>query len=588
MITLEIIKLFYRHKIKFPLIKKNFIKFDSYKWIFYFASLRRYQSLRMRMFFFLLFTCFLLTSCRDMVNHHPVMPTLNKKEAKELVQPLETNPKLLVEKSGTSPETPKIPKEMQQRVCISVSESIPLKSVLVELARQANIDLQLDHSIDAKVIFTAQNTPFIDVIKSICEMAKLRYDVVNNSIRIERDTPYSQNYNVQFLSLSRISEDQLAVASDVFSSVGPAKSNINDNISKSALKATAKNDFWEELEQNLKAILESEPEKGSYSIHRQAGLVTIRANRKQHEQAHSYLEKLKRIASCQVLIEAKIIEVTLKDEYRSGINWQIIDSKNDLQLNARFGDIAQKGSFLDPTSAQTNMISFGASGSKFSAISNSLQEFGFVRTLSSPRITVMNNQTAILKVAQNKVYFRLNYDKIYNSLNNRENTTVSSDIQTVPIGLIMLVQPSIDLNTGEILLFLRPSISRLTQTVADPAIDIAFNSSINIDSNKLTSPTQSMIPVVEVREIDSVLRLHNKEMAILGGLMEVRSSHHEQNLPGLESIPLVRDLTGSIAEGDTIVELVIVLRATIVDNGSKIDEADHRLINKYISDPRPF
>ncbi|MFN9938981.1 MAG: type II and III secretion system protein, partial [bacterium] len=148
-----------------------------------------------------------------------------------------------------------------------------------------------------------------------------------------------------------------------------------------------------------------------------------------------------------------------------------------------------------------------------------LQEFGFVRTLSSPRITVMNNQTAILKVAQNKVYFRLNYDKIYNSLNNRENTTVSSDIQTVPIGLIMLVQPSIDLNTGEILLFLRPSISRLTKTVSDPAIDIAFNSSINIDSNKLTSPTQSMIPVVEVREIDSVLRLHNKEMAILGGLM---------------------------------------------------------------------
>lgn len=516
------------------------------------------------------------------------MPALDKTEAKELVQPLKVSPEAIAQKLSPTLDTPKIPKGMQQKVSISISESIPLKSVLVELARQANVDLQLDHSIDAKIIFTAKNTPFIDVVKSICEMTKLRYDILNSAIRIERDTAYSRNYNVQFLNLSRISEDQLAVASDVFSSVGPAKSNINDNISKSALKVTAKNDFWEELEQNLKAILESETEKGSYSIHRQAGLITLRANRKQHEQVYSYLEKLKRIASCQVLIEAKIIEVTLKDEYRSGINWQTIDSKSDLQLNARFGDTAQKGAFLDSTSAQTNMISFGASGSKFSAIANSLQEFGLVRTLSSPRITVMNNQTAILKVAQNKVYFRLNYDKIYNSLSNRENTTVSSDIQTVPIGLIMLVQPSIDPSTGEIILFLRPSISRLTQTVADPAIDIAFNSSINVDSNKLTSPTQSMIPVVEVREIDSILRLNNKEMAILGGLMEVRSSKHEQNLPGLENIPLIRDLTGSIAEGDIIVELVIVLKATIIDNSSSISDADHRLMNKYISDPRPL
>ena len=217
-----------------------------------------------------------------------------------------------------------------------------------------------------------------------------------------------------------------------------------------------------------------------------------------------------------------------------------------------------------------------------------LQEFGFVRTLSSPRLTVMNNQAAILKVAQNKVYFRLNYDKMYSSQNSRESTTVSSDIQTVPIGLIMMVQPSIDPQTGEIILFLRPSISRLTQTVADPAVDIAYNASVAAGVEKQSSPTQSLIPVVEVREIDSVLRLSNKEMAVLGGLMEVRSSEHKQGIPGLDEVPLVRDLTGSISEGDTIVELVIVLKATIVDNGPMPDGADHRLIEKYTTDPRPL
>jgi MSHA type pilus biogenesis protein MshL len=535
--------------------------------------------------FLLLF--FLLVGCRELVDHEPLMPKVDKAEAKELAQPADSVPPPLVKKILQKKEAPALPKIMYQPVSISVSESISLKNVFMELARQAGVDLQLDHTIDSKIIFTAKNRPFIEVIKSMCEMANLRYDVIDTAIRIERDTPYSQSYNVQFLNLSRTSENQLAVASDVFSSVGPAKSNIGDNVSKSALKATAKNDFWDELEQNLKSIVESGTEKCSYSIHRQAGLVSLRANRKQHQQVQTYLERLRHVACSQVLIEAKIIEVTLKDEYRSGINWQTVGTKGDLNIAARFGDMAKKSAFLDPTTSQGNMVSFGADGSKFSAIANALQEFGFVRTLSSPRLTVMNNQAAILKVAQNKVYFKLNYDKMYNSQNSRESTTVSSDIQTVPIGLIMMVQPSIDPQTGEIILFLRPSISRLTQTVSDPAIDIAYYAS-NTDPSKLKSPTPSLIPVVEVREIDSVLRLNNKEMAILGGLMEVRSSEHKQGMPGLDGVPLLRDLTGSLAEGDTIVELVIVLKATIMDNGAAIDGADQRLMDKYTTDPRPL
>lgn len=536
--------------------------------------------------FFLLF--FLLVGCREMVNHAPLMPRVDKTEAKELAQPANFEPQILsTKKNLQKKEQPKLPKMMYQLVSISVSENISLKNVFIELARQAEIDLQLDHTIDAKIIFTAQKRPFIDVIKSMCEMANLRYDVLGNAIRIERDTPYSQNYNVQFLNLSRTSEDQLAVASDVFSSVGPSKSNMNDNVSKSALKATTKNDFWEELEQNLKTILVSGNEKGTYSMHRQAGLIALHATRKQHQQVQLYLEKLRHVACCQVLIEAKIIEVTLKDEYRSGINWQTLGTKGDLEITANFGDMAKKGAFLDPSTAQTDMVSFGAKGSKFSAIANTLQEFGLVRTLSSPRLTVMNNQAAILKVAQNKVYFRLNYDKMYNSQNNAQSTTVSSDIQTVPIGLLMMVQPSIDPETGEIILFLRPSISRLTQSVADPAIDIAYNAG-NTTGSVTKAPVQSMIPVVEVREIDSVLRLNNKEMAVLGGLMEVRSSEHKQGLPGLDEVPILRDLTGSLSEGDTIVELVIVLKATIMDNGAAPDGADHRLMDKYTIDPRPL
>lgn len=527
-----------------------------------------------------------LTACREMANHQPVMPKISKAEAREIAKPAtpkEQSFKIPLQKAAETEI--KIPKQMLKPVSITVTEGIPLKNILIELARQADIDLQLDPNIDERIIFSAKKQPFIEVIKSMCAMANLRFDIIDNAVRIERDLPYTKNYNVQFLNMARTSENQMEVATDVFSSAGTNKSSAGDNGSKSAVKATTKNDFWEELTQNLQTIVENS-EKGTFSTHKQAGLVSVKATRKQHQHVEKYLKQLRKVACSQVLIEAKIIEVTLKDEYRSGINWQKLET-NDLKLSAKFGSMAQKSSFLDPTNSQTDLISFGATGTKFSGIANVLQEFGMVRTLSSPRLTVMNNQSAVLKVAQNKVYFRLNYDKMFNTSNNQTDTTISSDIQTVPIGLIMMVQPSIDPDSGEIILFLRPSISRLTQTVSDPAVDIAYNASTTA-ANKVTDVKPSLIPVVEVREIDSVLRLQDREMAILGGLMEVRSAEQTDSIPGLDNIPLVRDLTGSIAEGDTIVELVIILRATIVDRVASPDGADMRLMQSYTTDPRPI
>jgi general secretion pathway protein D len=127
-----------------------------------------------------------------MVDHQSLMPKIDKIEAKELAQPTASVPQTAtIKKIPQKKEAIKLPKIMYQLVSVSVSENISLKNVFIELARQAGIDLQLDHTIDAKIIFTAQKRPFIDVIKSMCEMANLRYDVIDNAIRIERDTPYS-------------------------------------------------------------------------------------------------------------------------------------------------------------------------------------------------------------------------------------------------------------------------------------------------------------------------------------------------------------------------------------------------------------
>jgi type II secretory pathway component GspD/PulD (secretin) len=154
----------------------------------------------------------------------------------------------------------------------------------------------------------------------------------------------------------------------------------------------------------------------------------------------------------------------------------------------------------------------------------------------------------------------------------------------------MSVQPSIDPETGEIILFLRPTISRLNQAVRDPAVDIAYNANISAgtSASELIKPHPSLVPVVEVREIDSVLRLKDGEIAILGGLMEIRSTQDNAKLPFLGDVALVKELFNSYSEGDLVVELVILLKASILEDVANPDNADQRLLQSYIRDPRPL
>ena len=529
-----------------------------------------------------------LMGCRDLVNREPLAPEISRQEMKDLTRPITPPPLPSSLPVPMKKKSDSIPAVFLQPVSVHLSENTPLKPVLVELAHQAHIDLQLDPKINAKIVFSAKQKPFIQIIENICELAGLRYKIIDQSLRIEVDTAYVENYNIQFLNLARSSENRISIATDVFSdAANPSGKNAQDNGSNSAVTIASTNDFWSELENNLKIILShsSAPESaGSYSLHKQGGIVSVSGTSKHHHLVKNYLNTLRKAASSQVLIEAKIIEVVLKDEYRSGVNWQKIGTRNDLYVNAPLGDLANNSRFLDPMSAQTNLISFGAAGKTFSAILEALQEFGSSRTLSSPRLTVMNNQTAILKVAQNQVYFRIRYDKQFNIAVQRESVSVSSDIQTVPIGLVMSVQPSIDSESGEIILFLRPTISRLNQSVRDPAVDIVNNSVGAPGATK----NPSLIPVVEVREIDSILRLKNGEIAVLGGLMEVRSIQDTNKVPILGDVEIVKELFRANTESDQVVELVILLRATIAsDDTSGVNEADQRL-QHYIADPRPF
>lgn len=528
----------------------------------------------------LLTAIFFLTGC-DLIEHrtyHDPQLRLQKEDYEKLNTPplAQKPPPPFCPKPQPLSKGPPLTAEMGKNVSLTVQENIPLKTVLIELGRQTNVGIALGPQTGAQnagINYSTYDTPFIQVIKDICTLTNHRFQIQENRILIEPDDPYLATYNVQFLNHIRKSENRISVSTNVFSPID--NKNGSENGSDSLLLGNTLMDFWSELGQNLKMILNpgiTASTKGPqpYTLHKQGGLIMIFGTAQQHEKFTEYLKKLKEAIATQVTIEAKIIEVTLNNEFRSGINWRQLGDA--VHMTATLGAIAS----LPGQHCARDVFSFSVEQEQFSTVLNLVKKFGTVRTLSNPRLTVMNNQPAMLKVATNEVFFHLEFDRFFQADGKPDVENISSDPLTVPIGLVMIVQPSINLQTGEITMILRPTISRVQKEVEDPAVAMKSHQKV-----------KSTVPVVQVRELDSVLKIKSGQVVVMGGLMEDRSSYTTASIPLLENIPFFGEFAKGKDDDHKLTELVIFLTAHIVED-PYIVEADERLYNTYTEDPRPL
>lgn len=491
---------------------------------------------------------------------------------------------------------PALPAQETTLVSLSVTDAVPLRDVLIELARKAKVGLELDPRVKGGVIFSAHNQPLRSVLERLCDLAGLRYTLTANALQVAPDEPYSRDYTLDYLNMSRKSESEVALATNVFDAdvgntggnASRSGSNNGDNNSTAKVKSFADADFWGEIEKNLTSIL-GQPgtvngKSGSFSVNRQAGLVTVYASMKQQRSIEHFLRRAEKLARAQVLIEARIVEVELDDRYRAGINWRTLFDKG-FNMAARLGPVAAGAPFVSAATATDGLFTASYSGSDFSAILNLVREFGATRILSSPRLTVLNNQAAVMKVARNEVYFTTSAQ--FPTTVTAGGVPVSgtpvftSTPRTVPVGLVMTVQPVIHADAQEVTLNLRPTISRVVDRVSDPSIGL------NAAQNNITAPVDSKIPVLAVREMDSILRLRSGEVGVMGGLMQDSSINNDKGVPPFDEVPLLGNLARARDNNGTVSELVILLRATITDQ-ARPDSADADLYHKYNNDPRPL
>ena len=246
----------------------------------------------------------------------------------------------------------------------------------------------------------------------------------------------------------------------------------------------------------------------------ETGNISVRATQSQHARVGEFLDRVMRSARRQVLIEATIVEVDLSSRFQQGIDWSLVRAG---------GTSTDPGITIRPTGPASGLQTGGLvsgllkltrtdydvfDGRDLTTMLTMLESFGTLRVLSSPKVSVLNNQSSVLKVVDNKVYFTIEVTPGTAASVGVAATpaTYSTTINTVPIGFLMSVTPQVS-ESGEVTLNLRPTISRITGYASDPNPVLAQNALTNL------------IPEVQTREMESVMRVQSGGVAMLGGLM---------------------------------------------------------------------
>lgn len=511
-----------------------------------------------------------------------------------------------------------------------VVNNVKVHDLLFALARDAKLNVDIHPGIAGNVTLNAIDQTLPQLLNRIAKQVDMRFELDGPNLVVMPDTPYLRNYRIDYVNMSRDTTGSVAVTTQIASAGGsgttggttPSTGTSGANNSLTRIENKSQNHFWETLVQNVKDILRETdkilPEGSSETVveqasaqsttgtgappaagtrnaqaatslaaspnpatlqnagttvvrrttfreaasviaHPESGVLTIRATSRQHEKIQEFLDTVLNSAKRQVLIEATIAEVELSSNYQQGIDWQVAPfgaaGFKVVQgvLSTGVNSIAAPASSLlqlGYTNAQKNM----------SATVKLLESFGNVKVLSSPKISVLNNQTAVLKVVDNNVYFTIKADTTQNQTTTV--TTFTTTLNQVPVGFVMNVTPQIS-DTDNVLLNIRPSISRIVSYVNDPNPALKATT-----ANGFGSDIVSQIPVIRSREMESVIRVENGNIAVMGGLMEDTLTNIDNAVPGISRIPGLGQLFTQRDDRVKKTELVIFLRPIVVKEAS--------------------
>ncbi|HZM47144.1 MAG TPA: pilus (MSHA type) biogenesis protein MshL [Burkholderiales bacterium] len=534
---------------------------------------------------------------------------------------------------------PPKPAAAPQTYSVVVNE-VPVKELLLALARDTKQNIDIHPTLSGLVSLNAINETLPAILERVSKQVNMRYRTEGNTIVVSPDTPYVKTYRIGYVNMVRDMTSTVGVSGEIVASGGAGGSGgtggagggggaAGSSGSSTVVRTTAKNDFWVDLRDNLRGILNSTrlqsltadakaerlalvkqeqelrvkqmeaasragqgaqnlatsvmtgpagaPQQSSLLpddvvVNGASGTVTVNATERQHQLVQSHIDSIVNSIQRQVLIEATIVEVQLSNNYQAGIDWTRVSQSGGIAFTqALLGNNLAVAPFFALFFNQNNQRQ-----GDINLTVRLLEQFGNTRVLSSPKLMALNNQTALLKVVDNIVYFEVKAQTT--QAQTTAVTTVDTTAKTVAVGVVMGVTPQIN-EDGRVSLTVRPTITRLNPTtpfVNDPNPSLCDNNRANCLQNR--------VPQVQVREMESVLQIGNGQTVILGGLMQDDVRRNRDQVPFAGNIPNLGDLFSLRTEQVTKSELVIFLKTTVVNNPS-LNSDELKFFQRFLPQP---
>lgn len=517
-----------------------------------------------------------------------------------------------------------------------VVHEVPVKELLQALARDTKQNIDIHAGLTGLVSLNAINETLPAILERISKQVNMRYRTEGNTIIVSPDAAYVKTYRVNYVNMTRDTTSTIGVTGEISTTSGTGAAATSSSGSNTSVRSTSTNNFWTDLRDNIRGILNStrlqslskearderreqikqdqelrvrqieaaskaatgaaplaaaviaapgaNPVQASLVpddvvVNPVSGTITVNATDSQHQLIQKHLDSVTSAIQRQVLIEATIVEVLLADAFQAGIDWSRLPISGGLSITqALLGgfNAGATGAGASPGNALT--IAYTNPTTNIGNISGTvklLEEFGSSRVLSSPKLMAMNNQTALLKVVDNLVYFEIKADTTTSSTGPSQ-TTFNTTAKSVAVGVVMGVTPQIN-EDGRVLLNVRPTISRLNTSqpfVNDPNPSLC-------DAARTTC-IANPVPQIQVREMESVLQVVSGQTVILGGLMQDNTSVSREQIPGTDALG---DKLGNLFrfrnEGARKSELVIFLRPTVINNPS-LDTDELKFFQRFL------
>ncbi len=450
-----------------------------------------------------------------------------------------------------------------------VVQDVPVRQLLFAMARDAGINIDVHPNVLGDVSINAVDKTLPQIIERISRQVDFRWRIESdNTLIVEPDTPFQRTYRIDYVNVTRDANTMLSVSNSIGTVAGASGGGAGSaNNSTANLSQSSVNNFWVTLVNNIRGLLGETTDGAAASgapgdaaaagsstgsavvANAESGLITVNATSRQHQDVAAFIDNVLSRSLAQVMIEATVVEVSLNDNYQSGVDWATI-GRNGGQI-----DFLQSVTGINVSDAPASVMTIDRTSGPdaIAATIRMLSEFGELRVLSSPKIMALNNQAAMLRVVDNRVYFTIDVEPGIAPTATTPGTpaTYTSEVHTVPVGFVMSVTPQIS-DSDQVTLNVRPTISRIVRFVNDPSPILAETGVINA------------IPEIQIREIESILKVYSGQVAVLGGLMQDTLENNSAGLPIASRMPGIRNLFSYRDDTATKTELIVFIRPVVV------------------------